>query len=75
MKNFRGFIDEIKEAGRCLGLGRSTAGAFHAIRCLEAGIRAIARSLGIPDPTKGADRSWPKLLRAIESDIEKRWSV
>lgn len=70
---FPGLIDEIKEAGRCLGLGRSTAGAFHAIRCLEAGIQAICKSLVIPDPTKGADRSWPNLLRAIDSATEQRW--
>lgn len=70
---FPGLIDEIKEAGRCLGLGRSTAGAFHAIRCLEAGIRAISSSLGIPDPTKGADRNWSNLLREINTEIGKRW--
>jgi hypothetical protein len=64
---------EIEEAAKCLALDRSTASAFHSIRCLEAGIRAISRCLGIPDPTRGADRTWFKILRAIKDEIDKRW--
>lgn len=65
---------EISEAGKCLALGRSTAAAFHSIRCLEAGIRAISRCLGIPDPTRGVERSWAKLLGAVKTEIDKRWN-
>lgn len=64
---------EVSEAAKCLALGRSTASAFHSIRCLEAGIRAISRSLGIPDPTKGAERSWHKMLGAIRAAIDAKW--
>jgi hypothetical protein len=64
---------EIEEAGKCLALGRTTASAFHSIRCLEAGIRAIARCLGISDPTKGAERSWMIILRTIKAEIDRRW--
>lgn len=64
---------EIDEAGKCLALSRSTASAFHSIRCLEAGIRAIARCLGVPDPTKGADRSWFKILQSIKTRIDEKW--
>lgn len=64
---------DIAEAGKCLALDRSTASAFHALRCLEAGIRAVARSLGIPDPTRGADRNWGAALRAIKEEIDRRW--
>jgi hypothetical protein len=64
---------EIQEAGKCLALERSTAAAFHAIRCLEGGIRALSRCVGIPDPTKGADRSWFKLLAAIKREMDRRW--
>src|SRR5439155_1057784 len=56
---------EIEEAGKCLALERSTASAVHSIRCLEAGIAAISRCLGIPDPTKASDRNWGRLLSAI----------
>jgi hypothetical protein len=70
---FNSVAYEIEEAGKCLALDRSTASAFHSIRCLEGGIRAIARCLGIPDPTRGANRSWMKVLGAIEGEIDKRW--
>lgn len=64
---------EIEEAGKCLALERSTAGAFHAIRCLEAGIRAISRCLGIPDPTRAGDRSWFNMLNAVKGAIDRKW--
>jgi len=64
---------DIEEASKCLALGRSTASAFHSIRCLEAGIRVISRCLGISDPTKGVDRSWFKLLSAVKGQIDKKW--
>ena len=40
---------------------------------VEAGIRAISRCLGISDPTKGSDRSWFNLLKAIKEAIDKKW--
>lgn len=64
---------DIQEAAKCFALSRSTASAFHSIRCLEAGIRAVARSLNIPDPIKGSDRSWGKTLGVIKTEIDKRW--
>jgi len=70
---FSSVVYEVEEAGKCLALDRATACAFHSIRCLEAGIRAMARCLAIPDPTRAVDRSWPKLLRAIKDEIDKRW--
>jgi len=70
---FPSIIDEISEAGKCYALDRSTASAFHSIRCLEAGIRAIARSLIIPDPTRGVERNWGVSLRTINTEIESRW--
>jgi hypothetical protein len=64
---------EIDEMGKCLALSRSTAAAFHAIRCLEGGITAISRCLGIPDPTRGIGRSWRNLLAAIKAEIDRKW--
>jgi hypothetical protein len=64
---------EIEEAAKCLALGRSTASAFHSIRSLEAAIRATSRCLGIPDPTRAADRSWFKMLEAIKGELDRRW--
>ena len=70
---FPSLSDEIREAGMCLALGRSTAGAFHLLRCLEAVLRAVSRCLRIPDPVKAGDRNWGKALTGIEAEIDRRW--
>lgn len=64
---------EIEEAGKCYALDRGTACAFHSIRCLEAGIQAMARCLQIPDPTKGSQRSWANILRIVKDRMDARW--
>jgi hypothetical protein len=70
---FPSILYEIEEAAKCGGLNRDTASAFHAIRCLEAAIRAISRCLQIPDPTKGSDRSWHNLLKKVDDAIHAKW--
>ena len=55
---FPSLIYEIEEAGICYALDRSAASAFHSMRCLEGGIRALSRCLKIPDPTKASERNW-----------------
>ncbi|MFN3819173.1 hypothetical protein [Blastomonas sp.] len=72
-QGFPSIQDDITEAGKCLGLGRYTASAFHSLRCLEAGILALSRCLCLPDPTKGAERSWSKILGSIDAERKKRW--
>jgi hypothetical protein len=72
-QKFSSIVYEIDEAGKCLALDRSTAAAFHAIRSLEAGIRALSRCLKIPDPTKAHERSWAKLLKSLKDEIDARW--
>jgi hypothetical protein len=64
---------DIEESAKCLSLERSTASAVHSIRCLEGAIRALTRCLGIPDPTKAADRNWGRLLNGIKSELDRRW--
>ena len=64
---------DIEEAGKCLALERSTASAFHSLRCLEAAIRAISRSLSIEDPTKGSQRNWSFALAGIQKEMDARW--
>lgn len=64
---------DIAEAAKCLALGRSTAGAFHAIRALEAALRALTRCLALPDPTVGAARSWFNILRSVDDEVRRRW--
>lgn len=64
---------DLDEAAKCFALGRYTATAFHAMRVAEIGVRAIARSLGIPDPIKPAQRNWGDVLRVIKGEIDQRW--
>lgn len=64
---------ELIDAGSCYALGYSTAAVFHAIRSLEAGIRALSRCLGIADPTKAADRNWGRLLKTLKEGIDAKW--
>jgi hypothetical protein len=40
------------------------------MRVMEIGIRTAARCLGIPDPTKPADRNWGNILRAIKANLD-----
>jgi hypothetical protein len=64
---------DIAEASLCLAFQRSTSSAFHSIRCLEAAIRALARCLGIADPTKAAGRNWGAVLKTVKDELDRRW--
>jgi hypothetical protein len=64
---------ELDEAAKCLALGRPTAAAFHLMRIMEVGIRALARSLQIPDPVKPVERNWAVILKAVCAGIEAKW--
>ena len=72
-KKFPSLAYEIDQAGKCYACDLSTAATFHAIRCMEAGIRAIARCLSILDPTTGKDRNWSNISRSIKDMLDKRW--
>jgi len=70
---FPGASKDFSESERCYALSAYTASVFHSIRCLEAGLRAVARCLSIPDPTKGSQRNWHFALDAIEKKILTKW--
>lgn len=74
-KRFPSGLFELDEAAKCFALGRPTACIFHLMRIMEIGINAAALSLGIPPPTKGMDRNWGAILRAIKEETEKRTSA
>jgi hypothetical protein len=63
---------EIEEAGKCLALGRSTACAFHLMRAVECGLHAVRRSLNLPEPIRGGDKTWGAILGAIGTELERR---
>ncbi len=64
---------DIEQGGKCYACDLTTAAAFHWIRSLEAGIRAMARCLGIPDPTSGKDRNWSNVSKSLKDEIDRRW--
>jgi hypothetical protein len=75
-------IFELDEAGKCLALSRETAAVFHLMRLMEIGIRATAKSLGIPDPIKPSDWNWYQILKRMKDENDqrsagktKRWTV
>jgi hypothetical protein len=46
-RRFPSASEDISEAGKCLGLGRSTASVFHLMRAMELAVVEIGRLLGV----------------------------
>lgn len=65
---------DIEEAATCYGLGRDTASAFHLMRAVEIGLRAVSASLGLPDPV-GSGRNWGQMNGAIKAECDRRTSA
>ena len=63
-------IEDIDEAGKCIALGRSTAGVFHLMRIMESGVKLFGSALSISD---FEEKQWNKILQDIGNEIEKRW--
>ncbi len=59
--------DDIYEAGACLALERPTACVLHLMRVLEAGLAALAKTVGV---TKQND--WGRYLKEIDAELERR---
>lgn len=60
-------VGEIGEAGRCLGLGRYSACAFHLMRALEAVLKKLARkSFGV------RERLWDKIIKEMRTELVRR---
>ena len=72
-RRFPSIAHDIEQGGKCYACDLTTAAAFHWIRTMEAGIRAMCRCLQIPDPTRGKDRNWSNISATLNAEIEKRW--
>jgi hypothetical protein len=59
--------NDIFEAGMCLALERGTACAMHLMRIIEAGLKALAATLGV-----GVQNDWGSYLRLIDEALAKR---
>lgn len=67
---FPSTITDIEEAGRCFALSRYTASAFHCMRAVEVGLKAIGRHLQIAR-VRDDSWSWEKVLTEILQAIQK----
>src|SRR5262245_49066444 len=65
-KLFPSISDEISASGRCLAFGCGTAAAFHLMRVMEVGLRAVGRSLGITD-----GKNWGDYLSRLNARISQ----
>ena len=63
---------EIQQAGKSYALSLNTACVFHLMRALEVALKVISKSLNIQDPTKDHERSWFKILGAIDAELKGR---
>lgn len=61
---FPSAIDDIEGAGKCLALGQGTACVMHLMRVMEAGLKGLAKPLGIPYAP-----SWESYLTQIQHTI------
>jgi outer membrane receptor for ferrienterochelin and colicin len=62
-------IEDIAEAGKCLGLGRSTAAVFHLMRVMETGVQRLGQSLGV-ELTEA--KVWQVILDQINKKIKEQ---
>jgi hypothetical protein len=61
-------IEDISEAGKCLGLRRSTAAVFHLMRVMEIGVQRFGDKLGVPNTSEVV---WQVILDQVNSAIKK----
>lgn len=70
---FSSLIYDIDEAHKCYALERNTASVYHSVRCLEGGLKALYRCMGIPEPSKGSQKNWNFILEEIDKSIKVKW--
>jgi hypothetical protein len=70
---FCGAYRDATEASMCLAFDRHTAGVFHLMRVMEAGLRKLGESLN--DPTINPERnpSWEAILRRGDKELAKHY--
>lgn len=68
---FPSAIGEIEEAGKCLALKRNTASAFHAMRAVEHGLRALGKSLNEPSLDPDMNPTWDRIIGRGDRELQK----
>jgi len=67
VKAFPRAVADLEEAGKCLGLERYTASAFHLMRALEVPLQILGKRFLPNDPRP----NWDPVLKAIDSELKK----
>jgi hypothetical protein len=68
LSSFPSTLNDVQEMGRCAALGRHTAAVFHAMRILEAGLRALAIEFDI----KLTHSSWGGIIGKFRDAIDAK---
>lgn len=64
---FPSATDDLIDVGRCIAFNNGTSAVFHLMRVMEAGLKALAKSLNIPYAP-----SWESYIRQINAKIEAK---
>lgn len=67
---FPSAVFDIKEAAQCLSMSLNTAAVFHAMRVVEAGLRAFAGDVGIALGCPVEYETWGRVLTAIDTRVQ-----
>lgn len=67
-ETFPAVIRDIESAGNCLVSELGTAAVFHCMRIMEAGLKELAKPLGIPYAP-----SWESYLKQIHKQLDRDW--
>jgi hypothetical protein len=67
IEKFPSIITDIEEAGKCYAVGRNTAAVFHLCRVVEVGLRALGKSLNIPE----LNPTWETILKKCDVELSK----
>lgn len=68
LSGFPSTLNDVQEMGKCSALGRHTAAVFHAMRILEAGLRALAIEFNV----KVSQSSWGGIIDKIRKAIDAK---
>jgi hypothetical protein len=68
---FPSAIFDADEAALCLALDCDTASVFHLMRVMEAGLRALGKSLNDPRLDPGTNPTWERILKRGDEELQK----
>jgi hypothetical protein len=71
VEKFPSLSRDIEEAGKSFAEDRNPACVFHLMRIMEAGLRALGKSLAIPSLDPQLNPSWERILAKCNDELNK----